>query len=260
MGDYRPSHVGLCVRDLDRSLRFFCDGLGFDKAEGFELDSDVGRRARAQPRGARAGEDRVAVHPERHDEDRAAALRRSPASAARRRRRATRSASPTCRSTSTTSTPPPAPRRLRRDRHRGDARQPGHRPPVPRRPRRRAGRAHGPPRIVDRLTMPDVELTDDDERFRRDVADVARRPRRRGVRGAARAAAVPATRTSASTCGSRGSTSSARPGSSGSAGRWSPAGAARRSTQQMIWAEEYARARGAGARQPHGREPARARR
>ena len=39
MGDYRPSHVGLCVRDLDRSLRFFCDGLGFEKAEGFELDS-----------------------------------------------------------------------------------------------------------------------------------------------------------------------------------------------------------------------------
>ncbi len=39
MGDYRPSHVGLCVRDLERSLRFFCDGLGFEKAEGFELDS-----------------------------------------------------------------------------------------------------------------------------------------------------------------------------------------------------------------------------
>ncbi len=39
MGDYRPSHVGLCVRDLERSLRFFCDGLGFERAEGFELDS-----------------------------------------------------------------------------------------------------------------------------------------------------------------------------------------------------------------------------
>ena len=39
MRDYRPSHVGLCVRDLDRSLRFFCDGLGFEKAEVFELDS-----------------------------------------------------------------------------------------------------------------------------------------------------------------------------------------------------------------------------
>lgn len=41
MGDYRPSHFGICVRDLDRSLRFFCDGLGFEKAEGFELDSTV---------------------------------------------------------------------------------------------------------------------------------------------------------------------------------------------------------------------------
>ena len=40
MGDYRPSHVGLCVRDLERSLRFFCDGLGFEQVEGFEMDSD----------------------------------------------------------------------------------------------------------------------------------------------------------------------------------------------------------------------------
>ena len=41
MVDYRPSHVGVCVRDLDRSLRFFCDGLGFTKAEGYELASDT---------------------------------------------------------------------------------------------------------------------------------------------------------------------------------------------------------------------------
>src|SRR3978361_194553 len=41
MGDYRPSHVGLCVRDLERSLRFFCVGLGVEKAEGFELDSNA---------------------------------------------------------------------------------------------------------------------------------------------------------------------------------------------------------------------------
>jgi catechol 2,3-dioxygenase-like lactoylglutathione lyase family enzyme len=39
MGDYRPSHVGLCVSDLDRSMRFFCDGLGFEKVESYELDS-----------------------------------------------------------------------------------------------------------------------------------------------------------------------------------------------------------------------------
>ncbi len=35
----RASHVGLCVSDLERSLRFYCDGLGFDLAERFDLDS-----------------------------------------------------------------------------------------------------------------------------------------------------------------------------------------------------------------------------
>jgi catechol 2,3-dioxygenase-like lactoylglutathione lyase family enzyme len=34
----RPSHLGLCVRDLDRSLRFYCNGLGFEIAEGYDLD------------------------------------------------------------------------------------------------------------------------------------------------------------------------------------------------------------------------------
>lgn len=37
----RPSHLGLCVRDLDAALRFWCDGLGFDAAERYELDSDT---------------------------------------------------------------------------------------------------------------------------------------------------------------------------------------------------------------------------
>lgn len=37
----RPSHAGICVRDLDRSLRFWCGGLGFERAEGYDLDSDV---------------------------------------------------------------------------------------------------------------------------------------------------------------------------------------------------------------------------
>lgn len=32
------SHIGICVSDLDRSLRFWCDGLGFERAERFELD------------------------------------------------------------------------------------------------------------------------------------------------------------------------------------------------------------------------------
>ena len=37
----RPSHVGLCVTDLERSLRFYCEGLGFQVAEGFDLDDTM---------------------------------------------------------------------------------------------------------------------------------------------------------------------------------------------------------------------------
>jgi len=36
-GACRPSHVGLCVSDLDASRRFYCDGLGFDAVEGYDL-------------------------------------------------------------------------------------------------------------------------------------------------------------------------------------------------------------------------------
>lgn len=36
---YRPSHLGLCVSDLESSRRFYCEGLGFSPVEGFELTS-----------------------------------------------------------------------------------------------------------------------------------------------------------------------------------------------------------------------------
>ncbi|HEY5244146.1 MAG TPA: VOC family protein [Acidimicrobiales bacterium] len=31
------SHFGICVSDLDRSLRFYCDGLGFTQAEQHQI-------------------------------------------------------------------------------------------------------------------------------------------------------------------------------------------------------------------------------
>ena len=38
---YKPSHTGLCVTDLDRSLRFYCDGLGFEKANTYHLTRQI---------------------------------------------------------------------------------------------------------------------------------------------------------------------------------------------------------------------------
>jgi catechol 2,3-dioxygenase-like lactoylglutathione lyase family enzyme len=40
--NFTPSHFGLCVRDLDRTLRFYCDGLGFAAAERFEIGDEFG--------------------------------------------------------------------------------------------------------------------------------------------------------------------------------------------------------------------------
>lgn len=37
----RPSHIGLCVSDLDAAMRFYCDGLGFSAAERFDLDDTM---------------------------------------------------------------------------------------------------------------------------------------------------------------------------------------------------------------------------
>jgi catechol 2,3-dioxygenase-like lactoylglutathione lyase family enzyme len=35
------SHIGLCVRDLERSRRFYVDGLGFKEFARFELDRPI---------------------------------------------------------------------------------------------------------------------------------------------------------------------------------------------------------------------------
>ena len=35
------SHVGICVTDLERSLRFYCGGLGFERAERYDLDDTM---------------------------------------------------------------------------------------------------------------------------------------------------------------------------------------------------------------------------
>ena len=32
------SHVGLCVSDLDRAMRFYCEGLGFEPGIRYDLD------------------------------------------------------------------------------------------------------------------------------------------------------------------------------------------------------------------------------
>lgn len=33
------SHIGLCVSDIDRALRFYCEGLGFSKDEVHQIDN-----------------------------------------------------------------------------------------------------------------------------------------------------------------------------------------------------------------------------
>jgi lactoylglutathione lyase len=32
------SHIGLCVRNLEQSVLFYCDGLGFERAESYPID------------------------------------------------------------------------------------------------------------------------------------------------------------------------------------------------------------------------------
>jgi lactoylglutathione lyase len=37
------SHLGICVSDLERSIRFYCDGLGFELAQAHTVGGEFGR-------------------------------------------------------------------------------------------------------------------------------------------------------------------------------------------------------------------------
>ena len=37
------SHFGICVSDMARSLRFYCDGLGFEHYQSHSIGTDFGR-------------------------------------------------------------------------------------------------------------------------------------------------------------------------------------------------------------------------
>jgi len=41
MTNVNVSHIGLCVSDLEASLRFYTEGLGFEMAEGFDVGDEV---------------------------------------------------------------------------------------------------------------------------------------------------------------------------------------------------------------------------
>ena len=45
----RISHVGLCVSDLERSLRFYVDGLGFEVQEQIPSKDEVAALAEVAP-------------------------------------------------------------------------------------------------------------------------------------------------------------------------------------------------------------------
>ena len=42
MQDVTFSHLGICVSDLDRSVRFYCEGLGFELAQAHTVGNEFG--------------------------------------------------------------------------------------------------------------------------------------------------------------------------------------------------------------------------
>ena len=43
------SHIGLCVSDFERSLRFYTEGLGFELAEGWDIGDSLAQLAEVPP-------------------------------------------------------------------------------------------------------------------------------------------------------------------------------------------------------------------
>ncbi|MGZ4728549.1 MAG: VOC family protein [Acidimicrobiales bacterium] len=43
------THIGLCVSDFERSLRFYTEGLGFEVAEGWDIPSALAHLAEVPP-------------------------------------------------------------------------------------------------------------------------------------------------------------------------------------------------------------------
>ncbi len=41
--DVTFSHVGICVSDLERSVRFYCEGLGFELVQSHTVGAEFGR-------------------------------------------------------------------------------------------------------------------------------------------------------------------------------------------------------------------------
>ena len=103
--NYRPSHFGICITDLDRSLRFYCDGLGFEAAERYDL-KDTPESGLDRSLEVESPVELVSQFIRNGDMGVELLYYRSPPPSARPRPVADRSASPTCRSMSTTSTPP----------------------------------------------------------------------------------------------------------------------------------------------------------
>lgn len=48
-GPVMVSHIGICVSDLERSLRFYCDGLGFSKEERHDIGNEFAATLEVEP-------------------------------------------------------------------------------------------------------------------------------------------------------------------------------------------------------------------